>query len=292
MQSVGMENTTEAFSSTFLNVLPTIILQRKLSTTNSIKLGYTSRVQRPNIELLNPYPIISDPRYLSFGNPNLSAVRNHKFDLDYSSFKKANIVIGTSYTLTNNAIQSVTEIGTDSISRTTYGNTGIRHQIGLNTNVSKSFGKKFMLSLSGNLNYVLLKGSLGSEYFENDGVLGFAYMFMNYKFNDGWNAQFFSGYSGQMVRLQGTTNGFFFHAFSCNKSYLNDRLTFTLNVANPFVNSVTINSTISSIYFLQEYHREQVIRDINFAVSYRFDKRGRSTKRIKKINNEDEVADY
>lgn len=290
---IDAQFTQASFGQDYLNLLPTVVMQKKLDAANSLRLSYANRIQRPDIALLNPFVSISDPKVQVFGNPNLRPVRNNKFDLEYTYFKKLNLIVSASYVFSNNAIQTVTQLGADSISLTTYGNVGSRDQITLTTDFSKSFGKKVRLKLTGTVSHINLRGQVGSTIFENNGVEGHAYAYLFYSFNGGWQATANAGYSGQTVRLQGTASGYFYNSFGLSKTFLKNKLYSRLVVANPFQNSVDISNRLIGETFDQNLINQRIIRDVNLSVVFEFGRLRQSIKRNKRsINNDDKVSEH
>lgn len=284
--------TSASFGQDYLNLLPTLILQKKLDADNSLRLSYTNRIQRPDISLLNPFVNISDPRVQVFGNPNLRPVRNNKLDLEYTYFKKLNLIVGASYIFSNNAIQTLTQLGTDSISRTTYGNVGSREQLTLTTDFSKSLGKKMRMKLTGTVSQIRLRGQVGATMFENSGIEGHAYAYLFYNLGQGWQTTANAGYAGQTVRLQGSQGGYFYNSFGVSKTFLKDKLYSRLVVANPFQNSVDIENSLSGDTFRQSLINQRIIRDVNLSLVFEFGKMRQSIKKNRRsINNDDKVSE-
>jgi hypothetical protein len=60
-----------SFTNTYDNFLPSVTLNRKLSSFSNIKFSYAKRIQRPSLRYINPYVEIEDPRDVTVGNPEV-----------------------------------------------------------------------------------------------------------------------------------------------------------------------------------------------------------------------------
>ncbi|MEO6849296.1 MAG: TonB-dependent receptor, partial [Mucilaginibacter sp.] len=91
-------------------IAPSITLSHKIDETQSVKVSYSYRIERPDYGDLNPFYNISDPHNISTGNPNLSPEIGHNYEVGYNkSFAQgANIYIGAFYRYNTNDIQQYT----------------------------------------------------------------------------------------------------------------------------------------------------------------------------------------
>ncbi|MGZ3891758.1 MAG: TonB-dependent receptor domain-containing protein, partial [Mucilaginibacter sp.] len=91
-------------------IAPSAVLTHKLDATQSLKLSYTYRIERPEYRDLNPFYDISDPHNISTGNPNLRPEIGHNYEFGYSKnfAQGANIYVGAFYRHNTNDIQQYT----------------------------------------------------------------------------------------------------------------------------------------------------------------------------------------
>ena len=64
------------------DLVPDLSIEYKFDWAHSLKLNYSTSIQRPAISYLNP-AIEENPTSRSFGNPNLSSSRQHSINLTY-----------------------------------------------------------------------------------------------------------------------------------------------------------------------------------------------------------------
>ena len=68
---------------------PSLNLSKKLKNSNTLKFGYSRRIQRPSLQFLNPNRDASNPLDISQGNPNLLPEFTDQVELSYSRFRGA-----------------------------------------------------------------------------------------------------------------------------------------------------------------------------------------------------------
>ena len=80
-----------ASKSSYFALYPTIHMGIS-SGKNEWQLNYSKRVNRPDVDEMNPVPEYRDPRNIYVGNPNLKPEKIHSFELGYS-FQPQNLTI-------------------------------------------------------------------------------------------------------------------------------------------------------------------------------------------------------
>lgn len=101
-------------------------------------VSYSDRLQRPFIWNLNPFKNNNDPRFISFGNPNLDPQVIHSLSVQ-TRFMKGGTFAGITFTGTysdNMIVQYSTFDAAAGVTSTTSGNLGKETSIGAQGNVS------------------------------------------------------------------------------------------------------------------------------------------------------------
>jgi len=121
------------FDNSYNNILPSIILSRKLKGFSSLKLSYTQRIQRPSLFYINPYTDAADRRNVTFGNPQLNPETVDQYELAYNNYIKG-VVFNAAifYRQTNDIIESFLTVDSEGISITNYQNIGQNNSVGFN----------------------------------------------------------------------------------------------------------------------------------------------------------------
>ena len=277
------------------NLIPSVSLQRSFKT-GSINFGFTQRIQRPGIWQLNPFVDLSNPKFISTGNPNLKPELNNTFELNYSNFSKGSVNVGLSYAFSNNSIQNVSNIvlqtnaagKQDTITSSTYQNLGTNKSVGFNVSANYTLIKKLSLSLNTQLSHVWLEGYYNRQLYKNNGTTGNASANLGYKFDNGYRFGVDFGYYSGDIQLQGRFSQYIYSSYSASKELFNKKLTIALAASNPYSKFFKFSAITNTPDYNQTAHFYNRYRSFNISLNYKF---GKLKSDIKKnqhgINNDD-----
>ena len=285
----------QPLNTNYSNLIPSVSIQRTLTTTSNMNFGFTERIQRPDISELNPFIDNSNPLFVNQGNPDLKPELNHVFELNYSRFSTGSINAGVSYSFSNNSIQNVSSIKTqkvngqaDSVTYTTYENLGSNSSLGLNLNVNYPLTKKLSLNINGQLSRIWLTGEYNGEMYKNSGFLGNMFTSLAYKFDSGYRIGVNTGYFSGNVNLQGRSSYFIFNSYVFSKDFLDKKASISLVTNNPWARYWHGSSTTTTPDFIQDNTHDQTYRTFAVRVSYRFGKLNSDIKKNEHgIDNDD-----
>lgn len=286
-----------SLNTSYTNLIPSISVQRQL-TGSSISFGFTERIQRPDIYELNPFVNRSNPEFVTAGNPDLKPELNHVFELNYSRFGKGSINLGLSYTYSNNSIQNVTSLQTetinskpDTVTYSTYENLGSNKSLGLNVNTSYPITTKLSLNVNGQLNHVWLQGLYNGSSYKNNGYTGNMFASIAYKFTDGYRIGTNTGYFSGNVNLQGKSSYFIYNSYVFSKDLLDKKATISLVANNPWSKYWEGSSYTRTPDFYQESNNYNTYRTFAIRLSYKFGKLNSDIKKSEHgIQNDDVKA--
>jgi len=283
-------STNTAIRQRYNRFIPSVLLSKKNGNTSSLNFGYTQRVQRPDINLMNPFVDRSDPTFYFAGNPDLSPVTSHSFSVGHSRFRKGFINIGASYSLADNTVQRVVELGDGNVSRSTYHNIGKDKRIDLNLSVNYPVTRALNLSLNSTASYVDIKGTVQGKMHQNHGVQGNGYAYLNYSLKNTVRLNGSMGFYSPVVILQGSSNGYLYHSFSASKRALKNRATISASVTNPFQKYRGVENRIQADGFRQVHSYRNYFRNFSLGLSYNFGKLEKPIKKNKRgIKTEDKL---
>jgi hypothetical protein len=272
----------------YTNLIPSISLQRSLTSISSINFGFTERIQRPDIYELNPFVNKSNPQFINAGNPDLKPELNHVFELNYSRFSNGSINLGLNYSFSNNSIQNVSSLLPGNITYSTYQNLGSNKGFGLNVNTNYPITTKLSITINGLINRVWLKGVYDGSTDKNTGYMSNLFNNINYKFDNGYRIGINTGYLSGNVNLQGRSSYFISNSYVFSKDLLNKNATISFTANNPwskFWNESTYTSTPD---FYQQSHNENTYRTVAIRLSYKFGKLDSDIRKNQHgINNDD-----
>jgi ferric enterobactin receptor len=278
----------------YLNFIPSVSLNKKFKNSSSINLGYTSRIQRPGINQLNPFVDRSNPNVETSGNPELQAMTANSFEVSYSSLKKLSLIVASRVIFFNNLIMpQITADPVTNITRSTFGNTGSARMTAAYLNASYPVTKQ--LKVSGNvlLNYGKVKGEVNGVPQQNEGLMSRAFITTTYRFNSGWQTNASFNYTGRNLSLQSSTNGFTGSSISGSKDFLKNKLSVSVAVNNLFTKYRNVINTAFGSNFTQETFNQNYFRNFTTSVNYRFgglkDKLKKSQRGIKNTDVSDDT---
>ncbi|MGV3509517.1 MAG: TonB-dependent receptor, partial [Sphingobacteriaceae bacterium] len=165
-------STSSLLKKNYLNLVPSISINRKLKNMSSLTLGYSYRVKRPGIRQLNPFVDRSNPNIESSGNPDLRPASGSSIELKYSKFKKGSFNVGLSYEFFNHLVMPMSTLDpVTNITRSTFGNTGRARLIATNANVNYPITKKLNITVNGYAALGKVNGLVNNEEVSNEGLM-------------------------------------------------------------------------------------------------------------------------
>jgi outer membrane receptor protein involved in Fe transport len=274
-------------------LVPSITLTHKLDETQSLKLSYTYRIQRPDYGSLNPFYNISDPHNISVGNPNLKPEIGHNYEFGYNkSFSQgANIYLGVFYRYNTNDLQSyTTHYDSLTINGTTYSNVYLNQRYNIGT--EKTEGISIFGSLPVTKQFNLRTNMMFSNRITtnpgNPTVSGFMYRInlnASYDFGHDLIGEAFVNYNSSQRTIQGNRPVFAFYNLAVRKQFWNKKASIGLTTTDPFANYLNQKSTTSGPEFTQTNIRQIPFRSFGIILSYRFGKMEFKKEKNKDDNN-------
>ncbi len=213
------------------DLVPNIALTYLFSHSSNLRLAYQTRISRPSLDQVNPYPMDYMPGIVDQGNPDLESEHSNKITLTYTNFSR---IIGgnvsVEYASVGNAISRYQYFQDDEVINT-YANIGHNRQVSLSGFLNWNIINGMQFSLNGRLAHVSLKSNF--ENLSNSGVT------LNYGANWAYSLPSklrFSAYGGQSTRnytLQGWRSGWYYYGVGISKEFFKrNPLTASLNVGN------------------------------------------------------------
>jgi len=255
----------------YLNLIPNITLSRQLKGISMIKLSYTQRINRPNLDYLNPYVDLTDLWNISYGNPSLQPAVGHVFSVAYNTFiKKSSLNISFFHQFTNNSIQEFTTLGADTVARTTFGNIGKNKSYNLSLSGNTILFKKLSINLNGKANYIQYTSIINGKPHTNEGFTYNASGSANLRLK-GWGVSGNMSYTAPNILVQGRTSSYISNGITVNKYFFkNNKANITFSVTSPFrkLRRSFMEINDPAFYMLRESY--SVIRRYNLSFNYRF----------------------
>jgi ferric enterobactin receptor len=277
-------------------LVPSVILSHDISKTQSVKLSYSKRIERPEYRELNPFINLSDPYNVSTGNPLLKPEIGNNFELGYSgSFKKGgNIYIGLFERINSHDIKDITTFYPDyQVGDSIYHNVSVtdRQNIGEEYNsgitLSGSYPITSKLNLRGNLmitdRYQVTHLPTGNV---STGLRTRFNLNATYELPKDLVIEFFGFYNSASRNLQGKSPQFFIYNFAFRKLFWNKKASIGFTATNPFSKYIKQVTTISTDTYTSTAIRQLQLRSFGLSFMYKFGKL-EFTKNKSEDNNND-----
>jgi len=287
------------------NIVPSFTLSKDFPKNHKVRFSYGQRIQRPNMDFLNPFVNYADPLNISFGNPLLRPELSHNFEINYNTYFKANSVnLSVFRRFTNNNITSVRSVNEQGVITTTFDNIGKTNFYGASLFLNLQPTKSFRLGGGANFTYNMLNGSVVIPILQSDDtykntIIGLENKGWNsnfnfnasYTFTKGWGAQAFGFIGSRQIQLQGYQGAFRYYNIGVKKDFKNKKGSFNFGLDNPFTKSLTIRSFAQDPTFTSNTVRHIYNRGVRFSINYSFGKMdfngGGMFRSKKKVNNDD-----
>jgi outer membrane receptor protein involved in Fe transport len=261
---------------------PSVVLSHSFPGDQTLKFGYTRRIQRPGYRWLNPYVNAGDPKNLTRGNPLLQPEIADNFDITYSkSFEKGSALnIALFYRRSNHDIQPFVQyypafslgdsMYTD-VSVSTPMNVGAENNTGVNIYGAVPLGKK--LNLRSNI-------SIFDRYITTGALGGSPINSFNYRINLNASYQlsstlvleFFGNFRSARNEIQGHYPHFISYNFAARKQFWNKKASIALTTTNPFNYYVGQHTALSGTGFTLNSLRQVPYQSFGLNFTYKFGK--------------------
>lgn len=289
------DGSNDPFSSNLNDWVPNAAISYDINDANTLKLSYSTRINRPGISQLNP-AVVSTPTSISSGNPDLGSSRHQSLNLNYNLIgRRFSLDLGTSYSFMNNAVISVQELLPGDIIKSGYANSGHNKWFNVSVWMNYTPWNKTSFMLNANLNYALRSNP--SLDLKSSGWGGYAYMRVRQQLP--WdlaltgNVSLYRStpdlYSIDKTRLSDQL----YYGIDLQKSFLKEkRLSVQLSISNPFGHAARISDTRPKNTGYTGYSRSYNYNNANnysISVSYRFGSLNASVKKTNKSISNDDV---
>jgi outer membrane receptor protein involved in Fe transport len=258
----------------YTNLVPSISVSRRFAKASTLTASYTQRLQRPALDLLNPYVDQTDPQNLYYGNPGLHSTASHSITLGFNSFVKSTSVNASiSHDFTASAIQQLTTLGVDSVARTTSANGGQDQRSTLAVSSNTTLWRKLTVGATSSVVHVRLSSTLSGQARTNAGYTAQASANASYRVGKTWCTSGSVGYASPGILVQGRGAGTLWHTVAVNKDLLkNNQARVSLSVSSPFQHYRRTVSELTDATFAQRQQARVIMRRFTVGFTYRFSK--------------------
>jgi len=236
-----LRNTGQHFDQDYINFFPSATLTKELPHDQRLQLGYSRRVNRPDVSTLLPFANYSDPRNYRIGNVSLRPENINALELSHQKgWGSATLSTVAFYRLTQNQIQryrAIDPVASDAagyvVTRTSFINTDYNESYGLEVSLNQPLTKWWRLSVNGSV-FRNTVTSLSSTEADNSNIVGTARLNTTITPVKKLDVQITANYRSANVSSQGRIQPFYFTEIAVRKDVLKDRGSITLRVSDVF----------------------------------------------------------
>ena len=276
-------NTSNAtYDNNYNSFFPSALVAYNMDDSHTVKLSYSTRIRRPDdTDLIDPTAHYADPLNLSRGNPYLKPEYIRSLELGVQSTQDhATVQVTPFFRRTLDAVRTIRTID----------NAGVATRTFANVSTSNAYGTDVTVALHGER----LSGFAGASGFRqvsNAANLGSGLSASTFGWTARTNASFrvsptvdlqtLLSYQAPMTVEQGHNASRTRFSFAARQKLMQDRLSLTLRVIDPFKTSRESNTTIDPRFY-QVSERTRAIRGALLSANWIF---GKPPKRAREPND-------
>ncbi|MFD1820188.1 Outer membrane receptor proteins, mostly Fe transport [Pseudarcicella hirudinis] len=286
-QQLGNEMVqSSSFNKDYTQLFPGAFISYKLDTLNknTLTLGITRRIGRPNYQQLNPFLFFIDKYSYSSGNPLLNPQYQYRFEIKYQH--KQFLRMGLSYNKFSDLIfqtmQTVNDIFINSPN-----NLGFGYMLLLSNNLSFSPAKWWYVNTDIMLSRMGLDGTSYSATLNPSAWVARINVINQFRFEKGWSAEFGGYYASIDLNGQAFTEPRYRLNATIQKKIWKEKGSIRLGIDDMFHSWIQKNSSVGLKQADFLLTNENDTQRIGLAFTYRFGKETFARKRRHNNNASD-----
>jgi outer membrane receptor protein involved in Fe transport len=264
-------NGAPVYDNAYNSFFPSGLVAYHIDDEHQLKLSYSTRIRRPDADLLDPTPHLLDPLNISRGNPYLKPeyIRALEFGIQRST-DRMTVQVTPFYRHTLDAIRTIRSIDTTGVSTRTFANVATSNAYGTDVTVAISGGK--------------LSGFIGGSGFRQ--VSDAANLSPGFSARTfGWTArtnvtfrvsptvdvQSLVSYQAPMIVEQGRNAARTRFSIAARQKLMNDQMSLTFRLVDPFNTSLERSTTVDPAFY-QVSDRRRLMRGLVVTANWIFGK--------------------
>lgn len=256
----------------FQNLVPNLLISRKLSANSTLKLGYTVRLARPQFAALNPTVNNSDSLNVLVGNPYLRPEITRRYHLNYGrNAPRFFTDVVLFYNDNRNSIESIRSDRPKGIVETTWQNIGQNKRLGLSVSVNGKPSPKFSLGTTLTAQYAWLESPALSQH--SRGWMPELVLNGSYKFAKGYSVDVYGFFNVRSIQLQGYRTGWRYYNLNISKKSRDDRFILSLRLDMILPRYFYVDEVIATTLFWQRQTTRYQNQNIRLTFSYKLNKK-------------------
>ncbi|HEX2961188.1 MAG TPA: outer membrane beta-barrel family protein [Ignavibacteriales bacterium] len=219
----------------YFSFIPTVHLSQELSEGQELKLSYSRRLNRPPLQMINPFIRYMDPQNAWAGNPYLKPEYTDSYEFGHNLIvNQSSLFSNVFYRRVHDNINQFTDLNENNVTVSTFRNIAGVTSYGIEFNGYTSLFKWW--TLNGGYSYYGTKFDPNTPGLSNTSTSRVWNARLTSMIILGWDMdlQFNCFYMSKNVTPQGNSKGMFFSDLGLKKSFLERKLSVSLRVNDVF----------------------------------------------------------
>lgn len=256
----------------FHNIMPNILVSRSVGRKGMLKAGYSVKLVRPQLNLLNPTVNDSDSLNVQKGNPHLVPEITRRYQLNYSqNSEKLFTDIELFYNRNRNSIELIRTPIEAGVFESSWQNVGRNRRLG--ASVSLTWKPASATSLNATITSQHVKLASPVRQLHNAGFMHRLVINYSQKLKKGFSFDFYGFFDGHNLQLQGRRTGWKYYSLSISKKSKGERFNLSLRMDTPLTRHTFIKETIQTDSFRQELTSRYQNQNIRLICAVRLGKK-------------------
>jgi outer membrane receptor for ferrienterochelin and colicin len=293
------------FAANYNTYIPSLTVQ-KVFGANTLKASYSKRIQRPSLQVLNPFINRSQAQSQTVGNPNLSPETSQTFELNYNAFIKSSVVnFSVYYKKTDNMIESINSTITETINgKEIQGTRGTTKNVAVNNSIGASFFGSInpikILTIRGSVNVFTYNPTVYAQYINDINpdalktrVMSTIMGSLQLNLPKNLVMEGFGFANSARRSIQGSSPAFGIYGLGIKKQFADKKASIGFNTIQPFAVNKSFDQNVSSSTFKTSSHTSVPFQSFGITFSYSFGKMNfgptNPMQKKKGVNNDDVI---
>lgn len=273
-------NAQKTIDNGYNTLIPSFFLMKKIDETQTVKLNFTIRINRPDYSDLNPFINTSDPKNISTGNPSLKPEIWDRYEASYNKDlgKVGSFLVTLFYRQSNGDIQRfivyypTLEVGDTTytnVNLTTRENIGVEENLGANLFFDLHPTDKLSIRSNTTVFYRHTINHVDTGYNSSTGIYRFN-VNADYQFPGNFAVEFFGNFSSHHHEAQGFYPSFVSYSLALRKQFWNRKGSIALTANNFFSKYVDQETDLYGPGFVSSSLRRVPYRSIGINFTWKF----------------------
>jgi outer membrane receptor protein involved in Fe transport len=272
----------------YTNVMPNLQATTRFNNSFTMVISYSDRLQRPFIWNLNPFKNNNDPRFITYGNPNLDPQIIHSLSVQ-TRLSKGGTFAGITFTGTysnNMIVLYSTYDPVAGITSTTSGNLGKETSVSANGNFSTKINKDWNIFLNGSIRYNHVQNKMLASQ-SKSGFGGNANLNTTYSINKRFTASGYAGFFRAPVSIQTSYPLNLWYGINAGYKLFKEKLTVSVGATNFFRKDWDYRLMTIDPAFTYTSTTTLPNRGISLSIAWNFGKLTENVSKKKGVSNDD-----